>query len=270
MRRCCARRFPIRLSWAKSIGRTARSRSSRLPSTRWSTRPRESSRKSGSRKLAPTTSRRSGTNSAASRSKSSASAPTARSFETLGRPETIYSGGRRSSPPRTRILMDGPHVAIGASEGSVRRSPRERLSIARGPSVLRTRALACKRAVTSWEEDMAIFDTLIDDVASQVGLGSNAGLIVREILSTITGTPGGVGGFLNNLKTAGLSTEVASWLGHANAAPLAAAQVDRAFGSTAISGIASRLGLAPTLVSSAVGYALPKVISLLTPGGVIP
>ena len=117
---------------------------------------------------------------------------------------------------------------------------------------------------------MAIFDTLIDDVASQFGLGSNAGLIVREILSTITGTPGGVGGFLNNLKTAGLSSEVASWLGHANAAPLAAAQVDRVFGSTAIGGIASRLGLAPTLVSSAVGYALPKVISLLTPGGVIP
>jgi OmpA-OmpF porin, OOP family len=117
---------------------------------------------------------------------------------------------------------------------------------------------------------MAIFDTLIDDVATQFGLGSNAGLIVREILSAITGTPGGVGGFLNNLKTAGLSSEVASWLGHANAAPLAAAQVDRAFGSTAIGGIASRLGLAPTLVSSAVGYALPKVISLLTPGGVIP
>ena len=99
---------------------------------------------------------------------------------------------------------------------------------------------------------MAIFDTLIDDVATQFGLGSNAGLIVREILSAITGTPGGVGGFLNNLKTAGLSSEVASWLGHANAAPLAAAQVDRAFGSTAIGGIASRLGLAPTLVSSAV------------------
>jgi uncharacterized protein YidB (DUF937 family) len=117
---------------------------------------------------------------------------------------------------------------------------------------------------------MAIFDTLIDDVAIQFGLGSNARLIVREILSAITGTPGGVGGFLKNLKTAGLSPEVASWLGHANAAPLAAAEVDRAFGSTAIGGIASRLGLAPTLVSSAVGYALPKVISLLTPGGVIP
>jgi OmpA-OmpF porin, OOP family len=117
---------------------------------------------------------------------------------------------------------------------------------------------------------MAIFDTLIDDVASQFGLGSNSGPLVREILSMVTGTPGGVGGFLNTMKASGLSSEVASWMGHANAAPLAAAQVDRALGSSALSGVASRLGLAPTLVSTAVGYALPKVIGLLTPGGVIP
>ena len=38
---------------------------------------------------------------------------------------------------------------------------------------------------------MAIFDILIDDVASQFGLGSNAGPFIREILSMITGTPGG-------------------------------------------------------------------------------
>jgi OmpA-OmpF porin, OOP family len=117
---------------------------------------------------------------------------------------------------------------------------------------------------------MAIFDTLIDDVASQFGLGSNAGPFVREILSMITGTPGGVGGFLNNMKAAGLSSEAASWMGHANAAPLAAAQVDRALGSTALSGIASRLGLPSALVSSAAGYVLPKVIGLLTPGGAVP
>jgi OmpA-OmpF porin, OOP family len=117
---------------------------------------------------------------------------------------------------------------------------------------------------------MAIFDTLIDDVASQFGLGSNAGPFIREIISMITGTPGGVGGFLNNLKAAGLSSDVASWMGHANAAPLSAATVERALGSTALTGIASRLGLAPTLVTSAVGYALPKVLGLLTPGGVVP
>jgi OmpA-OmpF porin, OOP family len=120
------------------------------------------------------------------------------------------------------------------------------------------------------EEDMAMFDSLIDDVASQFGLGSNAGSLIREVLSMITGSTGGVGGFLNTMKAAGLSSEVASWMGQANAAPLPVAQLDRALGSTALSGIASRLGVAPALASTAVGYALPKVIGLLTPGGVVP
>ena len=117
---------------------------------------------------------------------------------------------------------------------------------------------------------MAIFDALIDDVASQFGLGSNASPFVREVLSTVTGTPGGVGGFLNNMKAAGLSSDVASWMGHAGAAPLSAASVERALGSTVLNGIAGRLGLGSTLVTSAVGYALPKVIGLLTPGGAVP
>jgi hypothetical protein len=47
-------------------------------------------------------------------------------------------------------------------------------------------------------------------------------------------------------------------------------QLERALGSSALGGIASRLGIAPALATSAVGYALPKVIGLLTPGGAVP
>jgi hypothetical protein len=57
---------------------------------------------------------------------------------------------------------------------------------------------------------MAIFDSLIDDVASRFGLGSNAGPLIREILGMVTGSPGGVGGFINTLKSAGLSSEITS------------------------------------------------------------
>ena len=55
-----------------------------------------------------------------------------------------------------------------------------------------------------------------------------------------------------------------------DAGPIAAGQVERALGATALSGIASRLGLAQGVVSTALGYALPKIIGLLTPGGVVP
>ena len=59
-------------------------------------------------------------------------------------------------------------------------------------------------------------------------------------------------------------------MGQTKAAPLPTSQLERALGSNVLSGVANRLGLPPALVSTAVGYALPKIIGLLTPRGVIP
>jgi outer membrane protein OmpA-like peptidoglycan-associated protein/uncharacterized protein YidB (DUF937 family) len=115
-----------------------------------------------------------------------------------------------------------------------------------------------------------MFDALIDDLAGRFGLGDNARLLVKEALTMISTSSGGLGGFLDTFKSAGLASEVASWLGHPDAAPLAAQQVERALGATALSAIAGRLGLAQGVASTALGYALPKIIGLLTPGGVVP
>jgi outer membrane protein OmpA-like peptidoglycan-associated protein/uncharacterized protein YidB (DUF937 family) len=115
-----------------------------------------------------------------------------------------------------------------------------------------------------------MFDALIDDLAGRFGLGDNARLLVKEALTMISTSSGGLGGFLDTFKSAGLASEVASWLGHPDAAPLAAQQVERGLGATALSAIAGRLGLAQGVASTALGYALPKIIGLLTPGGVVP
>jgi outer membrane protein OmpA-like peptidoglycan-associated protein/uncharacterized protein YidB (DUF937 family) len=117
---------------------------------------------------------------------------------------------------------------------------------------------------------MATFDTLIDDLGSRFGLGANARTLVKEILTMISTSPGGLGGFLDKLKSGGLTSEVASWLGRPDAGPIVAGQVERALGATALSAIAGRLGLAQGVVSTALGYALPKIIGLLTSGGVVP
>ena len=117
---------------------------------------------------------------------------------------------------------------------------------------------------------MATFDTLIDDLASRYGLGANARTLVKEVLTMISSSPGGLSGFLDKLKSAGLTSEVASWLGRPDADPIAAGQVERALGATALGGIAGRLGLAQGAVSTALGYALPKIVGLLTPGGAVP
>src|SRR5271165_5542385 len=96
---------------------------------------------------------------------------------------------------------------------------------------------------TLGEEDMATFDTLIGDLAGRYGLGANAGSLIKEVLTMISTSSGGLGGFLDKLKSAGLASEVTSWLGHPNAGPVAAGQVERALGATVLAGIAGRLGL---------------------------
>lgn len=124
--------------------------------------------------------------------------------------------------------------------------------------------------LASGGKNMAVFDTLISDAASRFGLGSNAGPLVRETLNMIANAPGGIGGFLGKLESAGFRAQMQSWLGHPNAAPMPVQDLDRALGSGALSGIANRLGIAETAVKAAVGYTLPKLIGALTPGGRIP
>jgi OmpA-OmpF porin, OOP family len=117
---------------------------------------------------------------------------------------------------------------------------------------------------------MAMIDSAIDDVAGRFGLGPKAGQLMHEIVHLITGSPGGVGGFLDKFRSAGLGSEVTSWLGRTDGTALAGPQVERALGSTALGGIASRLGLASGVVATATGYILPKLIGQITPGGVVP
>jgi OmpA-OmpF porin, OOP family len=117
---------------------------------------------------------------------------------------------------------------------------------------------------------MAILDNVIEDVGSRFGLGSNAGPLLREVVQLITGSPGGIGGFIEKFRSAGLGSQVASWLGRSDGAVLTGPQVEQALGSNVLGGIASRLGLGSGVVGTAIGYLLPKVIGQMTPGGAIP
>jgi outer membrane protein OmpA-like peptidoglycan-associated protein len=116
----------------------------------------------------------------------------------------------------------------------------------------------------------ARFDTLIADAADKLGLGTNAGPLVREVLNMIVGSPGGVAGFIKKFEAAGLGPEITPWLGRRDAPAMPSQLVDRMVGPAAIEGIASRLGVSPASASSAVAYILPKLVGTLTPGGTIP
>ena len=83
---------------------------------------------------------------------------------------------------------------------------------------------------------MAGLDALTDDLAQRFGLGAAAGPLVGEALVLIISSRGGIGGFLETLRSVGLSAEVASWLGHADAAPLTAHETERVLGPSVLGG----------------------------------
>ncbi|MBO0736099.1 MAG: OmpA family protein [Alphaproteobacteria bacterium] len=117
---------------------------------------------------------------------------------------------------------------------------------------------------------MPMLDNVIEDIAGRFNLGAKAGPLVREVVQLVTGSPGGIGGFIDRFKAAGLGSQVASWLGRTDGAVPTAPQVEQALGSNVLGGIANRLGLPSGLVAAAIGYLTPKVIGQMTPGGVIP
>lgn len=115
-----------------------------------------------------------------------------------------------------------------------------------------------------------LFDGLIREIADRFGLGASAGPLVQEVLNLITNSSGGIGGFLNTLKSTGLGSEIASWLGNTNAAPLPVQDLNRVMSPSVLGDIAGRLGLSTSAVAPAIAFALPKLIGGLTPGGKIP
>lgn len=116
---------------------------------------------------------------------------------------------------------------------------------------------------------MSQFDQLIDDVATRFGLGAKASTMLRELLTLMTSSPGGIGGFIDKFKSAGLAREANGWLGNASASALNASQVERALGSDAVDAMARKVGIPGAVASPAIGYLVPKLIGRLTPNGVI-
>jgi len=117
---------------------------------------------------------------------------------------------------------------------------------------------------------MAMFDSEIEDVAGRFGLGAKAGPLLREVVQLITGSPGGIGGFLEKFRSAGLGSQATSWLGRTDGTALSASEVENVLGGNLLRGMASRVGIGGNMAGAAIGYLLPKVVGQMTPGGAVP
>jgi len=117
---------------------------------------------------------------------------------------------------------------------------------------------------------MTTIDNLAGDLDGRFHLGAKSEPLIRQVLQLITAGAGGIGGFLDRLRSAGLGSTVSSWLGTENGPTLTGQQVERALGSTTVNGIAGKTGIGMGVASTAMGYILPKIVGMLTPGGKVP
>lgn len=119
-----------------------------------------------------------------------------------------------------------------------------------------------------------MFDILVREVAARFGLGDKALPFVQMVLGYMTNQQtGGLAGFMDKFKAAGLGSVVQSWMGGA-AAPQAVSnnQIESVLGGAGglLSTVTSKLGVGRDNATSALGYLLPAVIGKLTAGGSIP
>jgi OmpA-OmpF porin, OOP family len=114
------------------------------------------------------------------------------------------------------------------------------------------------------------FALLTKEISSRYHLGPKGRSLVQETLDMIAEEPGGMSGFLDRLKAAGFTAEVASWLGAADPMPLSGQAVERMLGSDAIGKIANKAGVSQGFATTVLGRVIPGIIARLGPSSESP
>src|SRR5215510_6304572 len=118
---------------------------------------------------------------------------------------------------------------------------------------------------------MTILEPIINDVSEQFGLRGKAGPLMTGLLSLIGNErTGGLHGFLDQFRRAGLGEMVSSWVSRGTNTPLTTDQLERAIGGDTINRIASNVSVPRAATASALAFMIPRVVDLLTPEGVVP
>lgn len=120
---------------------------------------------------------------------------------------------------------------------------------------------------------MSLFDSVISSVKDSVGLGDDKiGALLSALLSYITDADnGGISGFIERFRSAGLGDLVNSWIstGEANE-PLSDEQVESVLGKDVINSMAISSGMDSSTATTALGGLIPGVVDSLTPDAEIP
>jgi outer membrane protein OmpA-like peptidoglycan-associated protein/uncharacterized protein YidB (DUF937 family) len=117
-----------------------------------------------------------------------------------------------------------------------------------------------------------MFERLVTEIASRYNLGtSSVASLVRGLLQLMTSDrTGGINGFMDMFRNAGLGDVFTSWFGGKDSRTITGSQVESALGVNAIDKLATSAGLSRSTTSSVLSGLLPKLIAQLTPNGSLP
>ena len=115
---------------------------------------------------------------------------------------------------------------------------------------------------------MGLFDSLAKNALGSMRGGSSA-QDPAAMLSGLLSEAGGLEGLMSQFKSAGFSSQFASWVSTGENQPLSEDQMQSAIGAEALQGLASKLGMNTGTVLPLLAQFLPQVIDKLTPQGQI-
>lgn len=117
---------------------------------------------------------------------------------------------------------------------------------------------------------MGAIDMVMNEVQSRYGLSdTKASSLLSGLLSLITQQTGGISGFIDRFRNAGLGDVVSSWFS-GTTRNLTNDQVESVLGSGALNNLASKAGISTATAASAVALMLPRIMQSIAPSGVVP
>jgi uncharacterized protein YidB (DUF937 family) len=116
-----------------------------------------------------------------------------------------------------------------------------------------------------------MFDALVQELASRFDLGGKAGALVRAVLTYLfQEESGGLNGFLDRFRRAGLGDLVGSWMGGSAPREITPWQLEGAVGRNILEQLADKAGVPVSKATPALAMLLPKLIGMLTADGKVP
>src|SRR5687768_15970278 len=116
-----------------------------------------------------------------------------------------------------------------------------------------------------------MFETIINEAREKFSLGDKAGTLLVSLLGLLANPEnGGLSGFIERFRDAGLGDRADSWISTADNAPVSDEEIESALGAETIEAVAAQSEVDNATAAAALGFMTPRVVDALTPDGAIP